>query len=180
MDLFRFEEALQVLDGLPSATAVERRDDASFHQDRALCLDRLDRPAEADREFREAARLDPEECPPIERLPRERFEALVVEALDGVPPEFDPYLRQVSVVVREYPIPMQDVDPFSLGLYSGVPRTERVEENRNHLDTIFIFKRNHELLGLDRESLREEVRKTVVHEIAHHFGFGEDDMGEYA
>lgn len=181
VELGSFEEALEELDALEKAgwrgeTADE---EADFRSDRAMCLDRLGRAEEADREFREAARVHPEEHPVPLRLSQERFEELVSSAIGSIPAELSSYLAQVMVVVRDYPGP-DDPGPWILGVYSGVPRTERTQESRDNLDRIFIFKRSHETIGLDEAELEEEVRKTVIHEIAHHFGFGEEDMGEYA
>ncbi len=154
-------------------------EEAEVRFDLAGCLDRLGRSKEADVQFKKAARLAPEDFPVPPRMSESEFDALVGRALDSIPASFQPYLRQVAVTVLDYP-PKDAPGPFILGLYSGLPRTERSHGDRDHLDTVFVFKRNHELLGLSPEELREEVRKTVVHEIAHHFGLGEDDMGEYA
>ena len=181
VELGCFEEALEELDALEKDgwRGETGEEEAAFRLDRALCLDCLGRDAEADREFAEAERIDPEEYPRPLRLSQERFEELVSKAIESIPRELSPYLEQVMVVVRDRPGP-DDPGPWILGLYSGVPRTERTQESRDNLDRIFIFKRNHETLGLDEEELEEEVRKTVIHEIAHHFGFGEEDMGDYA
>jgi predicted Zn-dependent protease with MMP-like domain len=180
LDLGRFEEALRELRALVRERGWEHREEeAGLRYDLALALDRLGTPEEAEKEFRKAARIAPDDFPVPARMAQRDFEDLVAGAIDSIPPAFQPYLKQVTVLVRDYP-DGEGVDPFALGLYLGVPRTERTQESRDHLDTVFVFKRSHELLGLDREELEEEVRKTVVHEIAHHFGLGEDDMGEYA
>jgi len=180
LELGRFEEALSSLRSLEArnAGADDPVEKASIHFEMASCLDRLGTAAAADAEFRKAERHSGE-YPAPSRLGPEEFDALVAQALDSIPDKFQPYLRQVSVVTRDYPTG-EDPDPFLLGLYVGVPRTERSIDEKDNPDTIFIYKRNHELLNLPREELREEIRKTVVHEIAHHFGLGEQDMGEYA
>lgn len=178
MELGRFEEALSSLqDLLPQADDDETR--ASIHYDLGLCLDREGKAEKADSYFRKAARSSPETYPAPLRLESAEFEAIVAEALDSIPPAFQPYLKQVVVLVEDYPPPSEE-DPYLLGLYLGVPRTERAHEAKDDLDHILIFKRNHELMHSSREDLREEVRKTVVHEIAHHFGLAEDEMGDYA
>jgi predicted Zn-dependent protease with MMP-like domain len=180
IDLGRFEEALKVLRDLVRGRGWDHREDeAGVRYDLGLVLDRLATPGDADKEFGRAARLAPDDFPQPSRLSQSEFEDLVARALDSIPPAFQTYLKQVSVIVRDYP-EEAGVDPFILGLYLGVPRTERTQESKDHLDTVLVFKRSHELLGLDRDELEEEVRKTVVHEIAHHFGLGEEDMGEYA
>jgi predicted Zn-dependent protease with MMP-like domain len=179
IDLGRFEPALADLRALPRRAhrrlaAAER---ASIHADLGLCLDRLGRVAEADGEFRHAAALDPEGCPFPPRLPEARFEALVAAALDSIPARFRRYLDQVVTVVRDYPAP-DDPDPFLLGLYVGVPRAERTLATADHLDHVIVFKRSHELRCRDEDELRDEVQRTVVHELAHHFGLEDDDMDE--
>jgi predicted Zn-dependent protease with MMP-like domain/Flp pilus assembly protein TadD len=180
MELGRFEDALAGLEAMASSPDLELEPDeeAWIHFEKGRCLDRLEREEEADREFELAAQLAPDECPLPPRLSPGEFDALVEEALDSIAPEFDPYLQQVAVAVQDYP--PADAEPFLLGLYVGVPRTERAHDEVDHLDRVFIFKRNLETEFPGREALREEIRKTVIHEIAHHFGFGEEDMGEYA
>jgi predicted Zn-dependent protease with MMP-like domain len=180
IELGRFEAALADLRAFPRwfRRRLDAAERASIHFDLGLCLDRLGRTADADREFRQAARLDPGRYPMPPRLTAERFEALVAEALGAIPRRFHPYLEQVVVTVQDYPA-ADDPDPFLLGLYVGVPRHERTLASSDHLDHVVVFKRAHELLGLDPRALRDEVRRTVVHELAHHFGLGHDEMGEY-
>jgi predicted Zn-dependent protease with MMP-like domain len=182
IELRRYDEALAGLDAMELALSAEDEEDtflrAEICFERACCLDRSGRAEDADRQFAEAARLSPDELPAPPRLNQEDFEKVVEEALDSIPEKFDPYLRQVAVAVRDYPGP-GDPDPNLLGLYVGIPRTERTHESSGHLDTIFLFKRNLEIEFVDEDDLREEIRKTVIHEIAHHFGLGEEEMGEY-
>ncbi len=176
LDLGRFTEALEALRAVPRAR--DRAERASVHYDLALCLDRLGRAADADAEFGRAARLAPDDFPMPLRLVEEDFEALVAEALDDIPGEFARYLGQVVVRVRPYPGP-GDPDPFLLGLYVGVARPDRTLATEDHVDHVVVFQRPHELRCADEDELRDEVRRTVVHEIAHHFGIPHDDMGEY-
>ena len=177
LDLGRFEAAAAALRSLgPERDRTAR---ASIHHDLGLCLDRLGRPDEADMEFGRAARLAPDDCPMPLRLSEARFEALVAEALDDIPAEFTRYLDQVVVRVRDYPGPDDGDDPFLLGLYVGVSRPERTLATEDHVDHILIFKRSHEVHGGDQRALRDDVRRTLVHEIAHHFGIAHEDMGEY-
>jgi predicted Zn-dependent protease with MMP-like domain len=179
LGLGRFEEALSLLEEI----GPDNAGDARYHFDRGLCLDRLGRLEDADQAFRKAARLDPETFPAPPRLTADEFDGLVRGAVEEVPPALKPYLENVMVEVMDYPRtpPLEaGLDLGLLGLYSGVPRTERTQELRDHLDRIFIFKRNLELEFPTRKELAEEIRKTVIHEIAHHFGLGEAEMGEYA
>jgi predicted Zn-dependent protease with MMP-like domain len=178
IDLWRFEEALAALDELvPAARAREPEERAALYADRALCLDRLGRTLEADEEFARAARIDPEAHFVPLRLERDAFEEIVQDALDGIPEEFAPYLAQVVVTVEPFAEPPAD-DAFQLGLYVGLPRNERGAADGEHLDRIIVYQRSHELECPDDESLTEEVRRTVIHEIAHHFGIAHEAMGE--
>ncbi len=152
---------------------------AEMHFDDACELDLRGRIDEADQEFRRAAALAPEEFPLPPRLGREEFDKIVEDSLDSIPERFDRYLSQVAILVRDYPHEI-GADPDLLGLYVGVPRTERTLEVEDHLDQVFIFKRILEIDFPDPDELREEIRKTVVHEIAHHFGMTDDEMGDYA
>jgi predicted Zn-dependent protease with MMP-like domain len=180
-ELGRFKEALQRFEALERNPMLddEPGDRAWLHHMKGSCLDRLGRNDEADAEFRKAAALDPEEYPRPPRLSLKAFEKVVEEALDSIPEKLDAYVRQIAVAIRDYPT-AEDPDPFLLGLYEGVPRTERSHELRDHLDQIFIYKRNLEIEFPDIDELRDEIRKTVIHEVGHHFGLGEEDMGEYA
>jgi len=161
---------------------TERRladeDRADLHYYLASCLDRAGDLQRADEHFAAAARLAPEDYPLAPRETHAAFEKLVASALDTIPERFARYLRQVQVVAQDYP-GVESEDPFVLGLYVGVPRTERDQYTLDHLDTVYVYKRAHELDFPDEEERREEVRKTIVHEIGHHFGMEEDEMGEY-
>ena len=104
----------------------------------------------------------------------EEFEELVGEALDGIPPELARLMRNVVVVVED-DAPEDDSD--LLGLYDGTPLTERGEWYAGVLpDRISIFRRPVLELCETREDVVEEVRVTVVHEIAHHFGIDDDRL----
>jgi predicted Zn-dependent protease with MMP-like domain len=113
---------------------------------------------------------------PIEMAP-ERFDALVEQALDGIPDELARLVRNVVVLVEDEP-PEDEPDDL-LGLYDGVALTERDGTLLPQLpDRIFVF-RGPLLDFCDSEQqLVEEVRITVVHEIAHHFGIDDHRLHE--
>jgi predicted Zn-dependent protease with MMP-like domain len=107
----------------------------------------------------------------------EEFETAVADALDTIPPELTKLMRNVVVLVEDEP-PAGDGD--LLGLYEGTPLTERGEwwAAGSLPDRITIF-RNPTLEICDtREDVVEEVRITVVHEIAHHFGIDDERLHE--
>jgi predicted Zn-dependent protease with MMP-like domain len=96
------------------------------------------------------------------------FEELVAEALDGVPPELAGLMDNVVVLIE--PEPPAD-DPDLLGLYDGVPLTERDSTYTfREPDRILIYSGPLARMCASAEELVDEVRITVVHEIAHHFG----------
>jgi predicted Zn-dependent protease with MMP-like domain len=110
---------------------------------------------------------------PIEMTP-ERFDALVDEALDDIPPELAALVHNVVVLV-EAQAPAED--PDLLGLYDGVALTDRsIHDSFELPDRIFIFRDNLlDMCGSEAE-VADEVRITVVHEIAHHFGIDDDRL----
>ena len=99
----------------------------------------------------------------------EEFDALVAEALDGIPDEFARYLENVSVVVEDEP------DEEGLyGLYQGVPLSERTHDFAAALpDRISIYRGPLVRDFRSRAQIRRQIRLTVVHEIAHFFGLDE-------
>lgn len=105
----------------------------------------------------------------------DRFDALVDTALDQIPDELASLVRNVVVLVEDEP-PEGEPDDL-LGLYDGIALTERTGDYLVDLpDRIFIF-RNPLLDYCDtEEQLVEEVRITVVHEVAHHFGIDDDRL----
>jgi len=117
-------------------------------------------------------------------MDRETFEALVREALDELPEEFARYLENVAVVIEDEPSPellrslgLNPRRDTLFGLYQGVPLDLRGDSFGNALpDTISIFYRPLVRAYRSPQRLREQVRATVVHEIAHFFGMDEDDI----
>jgi len=111
-----------------------------------------------------------------------RFRKLVSEALDGLPKEFAEKLNNVSVVVEDFPTPMQlkslRLPPWALlfGLYQGVPQTKRGVYYSHIPDKITIFKNSIEKIATTEEEIKAQVRQTVIHEIGHHFGLSDSEM----
>jgi predicted Zn-dependent protease with MMP-like domain len=111
---------------------------------------------------------------PMEMEP-ERFDELVDQALDGIPDELASLVRNVVVLVEDEP-PEDEPDDL-LGLYDGVALTDRDGTLGVSLpDRIFIFRGPLLDLCADEAELVEEVRITVVHEVAHHFGIDDDRL----
>jgi predicted Zn-dependent protease with MMP-like domain len=102
----------------------------------------------------------------METVDEERFSRLVGQALDELPDELWQRFDNVAVVVEdEHPD-----DPDLLGLYEGIPLTERWDYAGVLPDRIAIYRLPLCELCADEEELVEEVKITVVHELAHHMG----------
>jgi predicted Zn-dependent protease with MMP-like domain len=102
------------------------------------------------------------------------FEDHVRAALDELPPHLAAALQNVAVVVEDE----SPDDPDLLGLYHGVPLTERGDVTGLPPDTISIYRLPLEESFPDPGELREEIRITVLHELAHYFGLDEDRLAE--
>ena len=119
------------------------------------------------------------------RLTDDEFEDVVEEALESLPPAFAPYMEDVVVDVEPGP----DVetcrrvglaDPRGLmGLFHGVPVTQRsVEQPLRFPNRVVIYQRNLERICRSRSQLLHEIRRTVLHEVGHHFGLSERDLSD--
>jgi predicted Zn-dependent protease with MMP-like domain len=113
------------------------------------------------------------------------FERLVVEAVASIPDQFQPYMRNIMVRVRPEPTNAERHEMHLrehqtlFGLYEGVPLTVQGADE-NPLEVITIYQRPIEqYCHGDREHIRDQVRRTVLHEVAHHFGIDHSEMPEW-
>jgi predicted Zn-dependent protease with MMP-like domain len=105
---------------------------------------------------------------------QERFEEMVVTALDGLPADLGQLMRNVAVTVEHGAGP-----PGLLGLYQGVPLTSRTTHYAGVLpDRITIYRLAICAICRTEAEVVEQVRRTVVHEVGHHFGIGDDRLRE--
>ncbi|MDB6452378.1 metallopeptidase family protein [Falsirhodobacter sp. 20TX0035] len=113
------------------------------------------------------------------------IEALAHEAVEGLPPAWQGPARSVVLVVEEFPseallAEMEIADPYELtGLYEGIPLTEKsVMDQPMGPDLIRLFRRPilDEWVDRGNVTLRELVTHVMVHELAHHFGWSDDDI----
>jgi len=104
----------------------------------------------------------------------ERFEDMVAAALDGLPEDLGRLMRNVAVTVEHGPGPRG-----LLGLYQGVPLTSRTSQYTGVLpDRITIYQRAICAICDTEPQVVEQVRRTVIHEVAHHFGIDDDRLAE--
>jgi predicted Zn-dependent protease with MMP-like domain len=109
-------------------------------------------------------------------IPAEQFEALVADTLDEIPPELARLISNCVVLVAD------DVPPGSdpvLGLYEGTPLTERDGWYSGVLpDRITLYRRPILAMCHTLDDVVDEVRITVIHEVAHHFGIDDARLDE--
>ncbi len=106
-------------------------------------------------------------------VPPDRFEELVADALDGIPPALGSLMDNVWVEVDNRSV------SGLLGLYEGIPLTERQAYGGMVMpDRITIFRRSICRVCDSEDEVVEQVRTTVVHEVAHHFGIDDRRLAE--
>jgi len=111
----------------------------------------------------------------VASLSRADFEALVDQAIDGIPAQLADTVENCVILVEDDPPPGQRL----LGLYEGIPLTERGQGYAGVLpDRITLFRRPILAACSDVADVVQQVRITVVHEIAHHFGIDDERLEE--
>ena len=120
----------------------------------------------------------------MNHLSRKEFEEIVQEGIKAIPEKFLKKLENVSIVIENEPNEIQRKklnlrkDLTLFGLYEGVPQTKRGNYSWVLPDKITIFQIPLELAAFDKIDLKELVKNTVWHEIAHHFGMDEKEVRE--
>ena len=116
------------------------------------------------------------------RLSRREFHKLVAEAMEDLPPPVQQVMENVEVFVEPWPSGEQlestgTRDRYGLlGLYEGIPLIDRDHYNMVLPDRISLFHHPLEAVCSSVEELAEEVRTTIIHEIAHHVGWSDEDL----
>ena len=110
------------------------------------------------------------------------FEALVADALDQIPEELGQYMENVAVFVEDWPTPEQLAGRRGtlLGLYQGIDLTRRSSLNYGGAmpDRITVFRAPISRIARDQVELVDIVTRTVIHEVAHHFGISDARLHE--
>jgi predicted Zn-dependent protease with MMP-like domain len=116
-------------------------------------------------------------------IKREDFNHAVGEALDSLPPEFRSRIRNVAVLVEDLPpaeIPSQPGQPrrILLGLFHGVPMTQKsfFQGTIGSPDYVVLYQKNIEAVCSTEAEVREQIRRTVIHELGHYFGMTEAQL----
>lgn len=109
------------------------------------------------------------------RLDKERFQQLVEEAMKNIPRRYIRQIKNVAILVEDFPPPGQNL----LGLYHGVPLKNRGSYYGNvPPDVIVLYKEPIESLGRSEEEIRERIEEVLLHEIGHYFGLDEKELRE--
>lgn len=114
-------------------------------------------------------------------IARNDFEQLVEQALGELPERFAALLENIAVVVEEEPTAedlaaLEEEGGELLGIYRGVPRTRRTWDFAGLPDQIAIFRGPILRLARNRQHAVHEIRDTVIHELGHYFGLGDEEM----
>jgi predicted Zn-dependent protease with MMP-like domain len=110
---------------------------------------------------------------------RAQFERLVARALDDLPPQFAARLKNIAVMVEARPSRevARELGGDILGLYQGASELEQSPMAPFELpEVVVIYQENIEAVCRTDAEIVEEVRKTVIHEIGHHFGLTDEQM----
>lgn len=164
-------------------------EDAATHAERALDIDPDDaagwhllgralvwqeRRREGDEALRRAAELDPESYVKPVRIAAAEFDRIAASVWREIPSRFRERMGNTMVVAEELPDPdevAEGFDPDTLGVYEGATALHDDAPER-----IVLFQRNHETVCGTLGTLIEEVRRTLLHEVGHHFGMEEHDL----
>ena len=109
-------------------------------------------------------------------MERSKFEALVTEALNGLPETFREKLTNVAIIVEDLPPEEPERGRLLLGLFHGIPRTEKSVFSSSPPDRIFLYQRNIEAVCRNDAEVRRQIRATLLHEVGHYFGLSEDEL----
>jgi len=115
-------------------------------------------------------------------MEREEFEKAVAVALDSLPKEFRRRIRNVAVLVEDFPAHQPPNVPgkprtLLLGIFQGVPMTEKSTfGNATGPDYVVLYQKNIEAVCANDAEVREQIRLTVIHELGHYFGMSEEQL----
>jgi predicted Zn-dependent protease with MMP-like domain len=110
------------------------------------------------------------------------FQNLVRQALLCVPDDIKSNLDNVDILIEDWPSKQQlfgsaiEDDQYLLGLYEGIPRTERFGYDMVLPDKITLFKKSIEAISSNESEIIENVKTTILHELAHHFGIDDPTL----
>lgn len=109
-------------------------------------------------------------------MDRKRFDRLVEQALERLPEVFRKKLTNVAIIVEDRPPRELGREDLLMGLFHGVPLTEKSTFYSTPPDRVYLYQKNIEAVCSSDEEIRREIRDTLLHELGHYFGLSEDDL----
>jgi predicted Zn-dependent protease with MMP-like domain len=109
-------------------------------------------------------------------MDRDKFEALVEQTLADLPEAFRERLTNVAIIVEDLPPAGTETKGVLLGLFHGVPRTEKSVFSSTPPDNIYLYQKNIEAVSRTEADLRRQIRDTLLHEVGHYFGLNEEEL----
>ena len=109
-------------------------------------------------------------------MERTRFEALVRQELDSLPEAFRLRLANLAIMVEDSPPSEPRRKGLLLGLFSGVPRTQKSVFAATPPDHIYLYQKNIEAVCATESQVARQIRDTLLHEIGHYFGLSEEEL----
>ena len=100
----------------------------------------------------------------------------MAQALHGLPKAFREKLSNVAIIVEDLPPEQAARGGLLLGLFHGIPRTEKSVFFSSPPDRIFLYQRNIEAVCSNEAEVRRQICATLLHEVGHYFGLSEDEL----
>jgi predicted Zn-dependent protease with MMP-like domain len=100
----------------------------------------------------------------------------VAQALHDLPRTFREKLTNVAIIVEDLPPKEAETRGLLLGLFHGIPRTEKSVFSSSPPDRISLYQRNIEAVCNGEAEVRRQIRATLLHEVGHYFGLKEDEL----
>jgi predicted Zn-dependent protease with MMP-like domain len=111
-------------------------------------------------------------------MDRRRFQELVEQAFARLPKVYRDRITNVAIIVEDFPPRGAERDDLLLGLFHGIPRTEKSTFFSSPPDRIYLYQKNIEAVCYSEEEIRQQIRDTLLHEVGHYFGLSEDELRE--
>ena len=109
-------------------------------------------------------------------MERDKFQNLVAQTLDNLPAAFRERLTNVAIIVEDLPPKGIEKDGLLLGLFHGIPRTEKSVFYSSPPDHIYLYQKNIEAIARSEAEVRRQIRDTLLHEVGHYFGLSEEEL----
>jgi len=109
-------------------------------------------------------------------MDRQHFDHLVEQALGQLPEVFRRKLTNVAIIVEDRPAQEPGDGTLLLGLFHGIPQTEKSVFYAAPPDRIFLYQKNIEAVSSSDAEVRRQIRDTLLHELGHYYGLSEDEL----